>query len=118
IGERPNLAALAGTGYPYGLMRDPVPIFLERYDGQMLSVTADLLARMALSAGRAIPVSFTTSVDATMQRDAMFVGAINAIPPSVLSQVNVAEESRRSWLPTHANTTTSRSTSRDDAEVW
>lgn len=118
IGQRPNLAALGGTGYPYGLIRDPVPIFLERNDAASLSVTADLLARMALSAGRAIPVVFTTSVDATRDRDAIFVGSINAIPPAVLAQVNVAEESRSFWGTSHGRAPGRSDPLQTNAEAW
>ena len=118
IAQRPNLRALAGTGYPYGLKSDPTPIFLERSDAPMLSVAADLLGRMAQTAGRTVPVSFTTSVDATAQQDAIFIGAINSIPPSVLSQVNVAEESRRSWIPANSNAPSGANPVQADAESW
>jgi hypothetical protein len=97
IGQYPNLAATAGTGYPYGLANDPVAIVLERDDLAGISTAANMLARIALAAGRTIPVSATTSTDAARQQDAIFIGAINAIPAGVLGQVGVNEESRTSW---------------------
>lgn len=118
IGQRPNLAALGGTGYPFGQSKDHVPIFLERNDAASLSVTADLLARMAISAGRAFPVTFTNSIDATRDRDAIFVGSISAIPSTVLGQVNVSEESRSFWGTSHGRAPGGADATQIDAEAW
>lgn len=118
IAQRPNLAATAGTGYPYSLSEQPVSIVVERGDAVGLSATADLLARMALSAGRAIPVVFTTSADAARGQDAIFLGAINGIPAGVLGQVGVAEESRASWAASHGRAPAGSGSDQADAEAW
>lgn len=97
IGQRPNLEAVVGTGYPYGLAREPVAIVIERDELANLSATANILARMALSAGRAIPVSFLNSADAARGRDALFIGPVNGIASGVLSQVGIDEASRTAW---------------------
>lgn len=100
IGQYPNLAAMAGTGYPYGLANDPVAVVLDRGDVASLSVAANVLARVAIGAGRSVPISSTTSTDAARDQDAIFVGPVNAIPAGVLDQVGVSEEARTGWTTT------------------
>lgn len=118
IGQRPNLTAMAGTGYPYNLVERPVSIVVERGDAGSLSAAADLLARMALSAGRSIPVSFTVSADTARGQDAIFLGAINGIPAGVLAQVGVADESRTSWPASHGRAPTGSGADQTNAEAW
>lgn len=118
IGQRPNLAAMAGTGYPYGLAQRPVSVILERGDAGSLSALAGLLARMALSAGRPIPVAFTTTTDAARGQDAIFLGAINGIPAAVLAQVGVADESRTFWAASHGRAPAGSGGDQSDAEAW
>lgn len=99
VGQRPNLAAIGGTGYPYGLGEAPVAVVTERDDAASLSAAANLLARIAIVAGRPLSFTLTTSADAARNQHAIFVGAINGIPAGVLAQVGVAEESRTAWMP-------------------
>jgi len=102
IGQLPNLAATVGTGYPYGLADEPVAIVIERGNRSSLSAAAGIFARMALAAGRAIPLSAAISTDAARQQDAIFIGAINSVPSGVLTQVGVSEDSRSAWMPPSA----------------
>lgn len=97
IAKRPDLDALVGTAFPYGRVEEPMAIVMERGDLSILSATANVLARMAISAGRAIPVTFLNAADAARQRNALFIGPINGIAPGVLTQVGVDESSRTSW---------------------
>lgn len=118
IAQRPDLAAMGGTGYPYGPGREAVPVFMERGDADSLSAAADLFARMALSAGRSIPVAFTSSVDAARTHDAVFIGGITGIPGGVLAQVGVSDESRTSWATSHGRVSAGAGTDQADAEEW
>lgn len=100
IAQRPNLSAVAGTGFPYNLSPEPVALVTERSDMDTLAATADLLSRMALSAGRPIPVTFTTTADGARAGNALFVGPLGSVSPTVLAQVGVdPDRSRAAWSP-------------------
>ncbi|WP_244480408.1 cellulose biosynthesis cyclic di-GMP-binding regulatory protein BcsB [Rhizobium sp. Root1220] len=100
VGQRPNLAAFAGTGYPYGRNADPIPLFIDRIDPDTLSATATLLGQMALVAGRPMAVEPAATPAAIGERDAIFIGSISQMPAAVLSQVNISPTSQASWRPT------------------
>ncbi len=102
VGQRPNLGALAGTGYPFGRSTDPIPLFLDRVDPDTLSATATVLGQMAVVAGRPLPVEPAASPAAVGARDAIFVGSISQMPPAVLSQLNISTASQASWRPATA----------------
>ncbi|MBO9123887.1 MULTISPECIES: cellulose biosynthesis cyclic di-GMP-binding regulatory protein BcsB [unclassified Rhizobium] len=106
VGQRPNLAALAGTGYPYSRAASPTPLFIDRVDPDTLSATATVLGQMALMAGRPIDVEPAASPGAIGDRDAMFVGSISQMPQAVLSQLNIATTSQATWRPLAATQTT------------
>jgi hypothetical protein len=106
VGQRPNLAALAGTGYPYGRATQPTPLFIDRVDADTLSATATLLGQMALVAGRPIDIEPAASPGAIGERDAIFVGSISQMPQGVLSQLNIATTSQATWRPLAATQTT------------
>lgn len=99
IGQRPNLAGLSGTGYPYNRATQPTPLFIDRIDSDTLSATATLLAQMAVVAGRPIEVEPAAAPGAIGERDAIFIGSISQIPPAVLTQLNIATTSQASWRP-------------------
>jgi len=100
IAERPNLAGLGGTAYPYGLASQPVQVMTERTDPASLSATANIFARMALNAGRAMPLAFTGSANALRSTDAIFIGWAGGLPAGVLAQVNVDETEALQWAST------------------
>lgn len=98
ISQRPNLSALAGTGWPYGRTEGPVALVSERSDMESLTAAAEFLSRMALGAGRPIAVTFSTTADGARSANAIFLGPIGAIVPSVLGQVGIdATGGRSAW---------------------
>ncbi|WFR95528.1 cellulose biosynthesis cyclic di-GMP-binding regulatory protein BcsB [Rhizobium tumorigenes] len=102
VGQRPNLAATGGTGYPYGLIENVLPVYLDRVDADTLSASATFLARLALMAGRPIPIEVATSPAGIGDRNALFIGPISQIPPTALTQLNIAPASQVSWRPNTA----------------
>jgi hypothetical protein len=99
VGQRPNLAATAGTGYPYGRADPPLPMIMDPLDTDTISASATLLGRLAMMAGRPIPIDFATSAAGIGDRDALFVGSISQIPPTMLTQLNVSATTQASWRP-------------------
>ncbi|MDL2408664.1 cellulose biosynthesis cyclic di-GMP-binding regulatory protein BcsB [Rhizobium calliandrae] len=99
VGQRPNLAALAGTGYPYNRGTVPAALFIDRADPDTLSATATLLGRVAVVAGHPIAVDLIASPGGVGNRDAIFVGSISQMPTTTLSQMNIATTSQASWRP-------------------
>ena len=99
MGQRPNLAAMAGTGYPYGRATEPTPLFIDRVDADTLSATATLLGQMAIMAGHPIAVETVASPNAIGDRDAIFIGSISQMPATALSQANISTASQASWRP-------------------
>jgi hypothetical protein len=99
VGQRPNLAAMAGTAYPYSRSAQAVPLFIDRIDTDTLSAAATLLGQMAIVAGHPIAVETVASPNTIGDRDAIFIGSISQMPPTVLSQLNIATASQASWRP-------------------
>ncbi|WP_163878603.1 cellulose biosynthesis cyclic di-GMP-binding regulatory protein BcsB [Rhizobium laguerreae] len=99
VGQRPNLAALAGTAYPYGRATEPTPLFIDRVDADTLSAAATLLGQMAITAGHPIAVETVASPNTIGDRDAIFIGSISQMPATALSQTNIATGSQASWRP-------------------
>ncbi|MCX5569232.1 cellulose biosynthesis cyclic di-GMP-binding regulatory protein BcsB [Kaistia nematophila] len=96
IGRRPNLAAFAGTAFPYNRAEEPSALVLGRADPTIYSAAASLVARMAIQAGRIVPLTPTPAASVG-DRSAIFVGTAAQMPASVLGQVHVAESIRTSW---------------------
>lgn len=97
IAELPNLSAISGTGFPYGPSRKPVTLLLDRTDVETLSVSATFLAKLAVAAGRPIPIMAENSTIRVGDGNAIFVGAISQIPQAALTQTHVADASRTAW---------------------
>lgn len=97
IGQRPNLAAMAGTGYPYSRDASATPLFMDRIDRDTLSATATVLSRMALMAGRPLSVEPVASANTVGDRDAIFIGSITQMPITILSQANLSTDSQAGW---------------------
>jgi hypothetical protein len=106
IGRTPELSGLGGTGFPYSRADYPIPLVLDRTQLDTLSAATTLLARMSLAAGRLIAVDASTSVASIADRHALFVNAISQVPPTVLAQVGVSDQSRSSWGETVATVRT------------
>lgn len=99
IGRIPNLEGFKGTAFPYGRKTDPLMLWMDRLDADTLTATATLLARLAFVAGHPIPIESVASPNAVGNRDALFVGSISQMSPTILSQVNLAPESAAAWHP-------------------
>lgn len=99
VGQRPNLAAMAGTSYPYGRNPDPTPLFIDRTDADTLSAAATLLGQLAIMAGHPIAIETVASPSVIGDRNAIFIGSISQMPATALTQVNVATASQASWRP-------------------
>jgi hypothetical protein len=97
IAQLPNLAALAGTGFPYSRQADPIALYLDRLDGDTLSTSATFLGKMAVASGRALPVRPESSALAIGERNAILVGTLSQLPPLVLGQTHIDGESASSW---------------------
>lgn len=102
VGQRPNLAATSGTGFPYGLIDTALPLYLDRIDADTLSASATFLGRVALTAGRPVPIEIVTSPAGIGDSNAVFIGAISQIPPTALTQLNIATASQLTWQPATA----------------
>lgn len=103
IGRTPELAALGGTGFPFSRAQSPVPVILDRTQLDSLSAAATLLARMSVAAGRLIPVDTNASIASLADRNAIVLSSISQVPPAVLAQVGVSDESRSTWGDTVAS---------------
>ncbi|MBX5009977.1 cellulose biosynthesis cyclic di-GMP-binding regulatory protein BcsB [Rhizobium lentis] len=99
VGQRPNLAAMAGTAYPYSRATEPTPLFIDRVDADTLSAAATLLGQMAVMAGHPIDVETVASPNTIGDRDAIFIGSISQMPATVLTQANISAASQASWRP-------------------
>ncbi|MBB5537890.1 cellulose biosynthesis cyclic di-GMP-binding regulatory protein BcsB [Rhizobium giardinii] len=97
IAQLPNLAASAGTGFPYGRSLDPTRLYLDRIDADTLSATATFLGRLAVGTGHPIPVETVASPTSIGSRSAIFIGALSQMPDTVLTQMNIDETSRTTW---------------------
>ncbi|MGO4436747.1 cellulose biosynthesis cyclic di-GMP-binding regulatory protein BcsB [Rhizobium sp. RAF56] len=98
VGQRPNLAAAVGTGYPYA-RATPLPVFVDRNDEDTLSAAATALGKLAVVSARTIPLEVVASTAAIGDRDAVFIGAISQMPPTVLSQLNISTGAQAQWRP-------------------
>ena len=97
IAQRPNLSALSGTGFPYNRSDGGMPLVMNSRSPEILSATATFLARMALAAGRPIPVSPTLDVASLSDQNALFIGPIDEMQPAVLGDLGISETTRSEW---------------------
>jgi len=103
IGRTPELASLGGTGFPFSRAESPVPVIFDRAQLDSLSAASTLLARMSVMAGRLIPIDTDASVASLADRDAIILSSISQVPPAVLTQLGVSDESRSTWGDTVAS---------------
>jgi hypothetical protein len=97
VGQRPNLAAIAGTGFPYGRSVIPIPLVIDHSQPETLSAAATFLARIAAAAGRLIPVDLSASAETVGNRDALFIGPVSQLSSAVLTGLGISETSRTEW---------------------
>ncbi|MGV3489901.1 MAG: cellulose biosynthesis cyclic di-GMP-binding regulatory protein BcsB, partial [Devosia sp.] len=89
IAQVPNLAAFAGTGFPYG-GDDGTGLVLGSGDGT-ISSGLTLLARMAAQTNTTIKVNTVSFASPAPNTDAIFVGAYNRLPPDAAGRVGVLQ---------------------------
>ncbi|GEO87011.1 MULTISPECIES: cellulose biosynthesis cyclic di-GMP-binding regulatory protein BcsB [Alphaproteobacteria] len=99
IGQRPNLAAMSWLGFPYGEGALPTSLYMNRIDADMLSASATLLAKIAMAAGRPISLDITTSISSVGNHNAIFIGPISQLAPTLLSQLNISSSAVTEWRP-------------------
>lgn len=99
IGQLPNLAAMAGTGAPYGRSLEAIPLLLDRIDADTLSTAATFLGRLAAGAGHPIAIETVASPAMIGNRSAIFIGSLSQMPQMIFTQMNIAEASRNTWGP-------------------
>ncbi|VVT14756.1 cellulose biosynthesis cyclic di-GMP-binding regulatory protein BcsB [Rhizobium sp. EC-SD404] len=99
IGQIPNLAAVAGTGYPYNQAQEPVPLVIGRGSTASLSAAANFMARMSLASGRIVPTQLVMSAEIARDQNAIFFGTPASIAGNVLTQVGIDAQAATSWAP-------------------
>jgi cellulose synthase operon protein B len=92
----PDLSALVGTGLPYAQSDRPVPIVLGRADSATYAAALTFLSRVAVSAGRVIPVEMGRP-DALADQPAIFVGTLGHFPAPTVSELGIAHTARTLW---------------------
>ncbi|MCO5063496.1 MAG: cellulose biosynthesis cyclic di-GMP-binding regulatory protein BcsB [Rhizobiaceae bacterium] len=96
IARRPDLAGLSGTGFPYGRAERPVSLLVADRQPETLSAASTLLARIAVAAGRQIPIA-SPSIAATAAEDTIFVGPASAIDVQALQQTGISDQIATFW---------------------
>jgi hypothetical protein len=92
----PDLSALVGAGLPYARSEVPVPMVLGRANGETYAAALTFLSRVAVSAGRVIPVEMGRP-DALGDEPAIFVGALGQFSSPTVAEFGVADAARTSW---------------------
>jgi hypothetical protein len=96
VGVSPNLAAVAGTGFPYSIAAH-VGLIIGRQDLPNLGAAATLLARLAQRADRPLPIDLLGSAATVGNRPALIVGAAGQLPAGLLPRVGIADNIRNTW---------------------
>ncbi|MBW6420687.1 cellulose biosynthesis cyclic di-GMP-binding regulatory protein BcsB [Rhizobium sp. XQZ8] len=111
IAQIPNLAATAGTGFPYRTNADPISLFLGRIDEQTLSAAATFVSKMSVASHTILPIDVTISAARVTGTNALFVGAVSDFPANILTQLKIDQEARNSWSPSGSPATAAASSS-------
>ncbi|WP_186420579.1 cellulose biosynthesis cyclic di-GMP-binding regulatory protein BcsB, partial [Bosea sp. CS1GBMeth4] len=96
IGVSPNLAAVAGTGFPYSIASH-VGLIVGRHDLANLGAAATLLARLAQRADRPLAIELLANAATVGNRPAVVVGAAGQLPAGLLPRVGIADNVRNTW---------------------
>ncbi|WP_375449896.1 cellulose biosynthesis cyclic di-GMP-binding regulatory protein BcsB [uncultured Devosia sp.] len=89
IAQVPNLAAFAGTTFPYG-DQDGTQLVLGSGD-DTISSGLTLLARMAAQTNATIKVASVSLASPSPAADAIFVGAYNRLPPDANDRIGILQ---------------------------
>lgn len=92
----PDLSALAGAGLPYARSEAPVPLVLGRINAETYGAALTFMSRVAVSAGRVIPVEMGRP-DALGDQPAIFVGALGQFSPPTVAELGLADTARSKW---------------------
>jgi cellulose synthase operon protein B len=90
IARRPDLAAFAAAGYPYGAEGDVIPLVLGARTGPSLAAAMNITGRMALASGHILAFDVIPSSVGLDEETALFVAPAAQILPATLGQVGVA----------------------------
>jgi hypothetical protein len=96
IARLPDLAALVGSGFPYGRSTIPTALAVNEADSDAVSAAAMLLARIAIAGGRIIPFDIAAPT-AIGERNAIFVAPADQAPSEVLAQLGIDQSLRTTW---------------------
>ena len=96
VARKPDLGAMAGTGYPYARSETPLALFVDNSSPEALSAAATVLGKISVAAGRPIAVD-TNVARSGADRNAIFIDTTAAVQPSVLSQVGLSGDIGTSW---------------------
>lgn len=96
IGRLPDLAALAGTSFPYNRQPSPSALVLARSNARTVSAAATLMVRLAMQSTRIVPLIAVPPANVG-NRPAIFVGAASQIPTNVLGVLNISRDIATLW---------------------
>ncbi len=96
IARLPDLAALAGGGFPYSRSTDPVALVVADAHSDTLSAAATLLARIAVAGGRIVPFDLVSAAGVG-DRNAIFVATAAQTPGELLAQLGIDQNLRTTW---------------------
>ncbi|HWJ74205.1 MAG TPA: cellulose biosynthesis cyclic di-GMP-binding regulatory protein BcsB [Kaistia sp.] len=96
IARRPSLSAFAGSGFPYNYAHVPSALVLGRTDMDTLSAAGTLVSRLAIQAGRIVPLTLTAAANVGNQ-PTIFVGVASQFSDGMLGRLGIAETVRTSW---------------------
>jgi hypothetical protein len=97
IGRLPDLASLAGRGFPYDFSGSSVALVVDSADADAVSAAATLLAKLAVARGGVMPIEMASAATVG-QRNAIFVATTAQTPDGVLNQVGVDLGARATWI--------------------
>ncbi|MGC4026930.1 MAG: cellulose biosynthesis cyclic di-GMP-binding regulatory protein BcsB [Mesorhizobium sp.] len=114
IARRPDLAGFSGTGFPYNRTDTPLSLFIADHQAETLSAASTLLGRLAVAAGRQIPLA-ASSLAAASAEDAIFIGPTGSVEFQALQQTGISDQAAGSWAAdTGRNNTSVDQTNTDE----
>jgi cellulose synthase operon protein B len=97
IGRLPDLASLAGRGFPYDGSGGSTALVVDNADADAVSAAATLIAKLAVARGRIMPIEMASAA-AVGKRNAIFVATPAQTSDEVLNQVGVDTSIRATWI--------------------
>ena len=94
----PNLAVTATGAFPYAVLVNPPRLILPQTDPDTIAAAATIVARMAVSANRAIDFKVTTHVPAKASTPALLIGPHAAFSDATLALAGIdPARLRKAW---------------------